>query len=180
VLSRSRVTLEPWQPHHDNDLFESAQHDDIWRWLPVRRPQAVGDVTHIRVTHPGLPWVVLVDGRAAGSTSYLNVDLQVGGIEIGWTWYRRDLWSSSVNPACKLLLMGHAFDDLEAQRITLRTDALNTRSQAAIRKLGCQHDGTLRHDRLRADGTVRDSAMFSMLVDEWPAAAASLASRASA
>jgi RimJ/RimL family protein N-acetyltransferase len=124
----------------------------------------------MRQTHVGLPWAVVVAGTAVGSTSYLDVDLTVGGLEIGWTWYRRDLWAGDVNPTCKLLLLGHAFDDLGAERVTFKTDALNARSQAAIRRLGCAYDGTLRHHRLRADGSVRDTAYFSLLAAEWPAA----------
>ena len=129
-------------------------------------------------THRGdLVWAVVVDGRAQGSTSYLDVDLSVSGLEIGWTWYARSLWATHVNPACKLLLLAHAFDDLEAQRVTLKTDGRNTRSQSAIRRLGARYDGTLRHNRLRADGTVRDTAYFSILASEWPEVREGLQSR---
>jgi RimJ/RimL family protein N-acetyltransferase len=170
VLTRGRVRLEPWEPAHDADLLAAAQDDEVWRWLSARRPQVLEDVQQLRVSHPGLAWAVVVDGVAAGSTSYLDVDKEVGGLEIGWTWYRRDLWATEVNPTCKRLLLGHAFDDLGAGRVSLKTDALNTRSRAAITKLGCRHDGTLRHVKVRPDGTIRDSAYFSMLFSEWPAA----------
>lgn len=177
TLLRGRVALEPWQPRHDVQLLEAAQDDAVWQWLSVNRPTTVDRIAHLRETHPGLPWAVVVDGVAAGSTSYLDVDTEVGGLEIGWTWYRRDLWATDVNPTCKLLLLGHAFDDLGAGRVTFKTDALNARSRAAIQRLGCQYDGTLRHHRLRRDGSVRDSAYFSMLADEWPAARAALEAR---
>ncbi len=170
LLSHGRVRLEPWESHHDADLLEAAQGEDVWRWLSVPRPASLEQIRHLRERHVGLPWAVVVDGHAAGSTSYLDVDLDVQGLEIGWTWYRQDLWSSDVNPTCKLLLLGHAFEHLGAQRVTLKTDSRNERSQAAIRKLGCTYDGTLRHHRLRADGSVRDSAYFSMLTAEWPPA----------
>ena len=136
VLSRGRVSLEPWEPRHDTELLEAASDDDVWRWLSVPRPTTSQQIARLRETHIGMPWAVVVDGMAAGSTSYLDVDLSVGGLEIGWTWYRRDVWATDVNPTCKLLLMGHAFEDLGAARITFKTDALNTRSQAAIRRLG--------------------------------------------
>jgi RimJ/RimL family protein N-acetyltransferase len=177
VLKRGRVSLEPWEPRHDSELFEAAQDDDVWRWLSVPRPTAVQDVARLRTEHVGLPWAVVVDGVACGSTSYLDVDLAVEGLEIGWTWYRRSLWASDVNPTCKLLLLSHAFDELGAARVTLKTDALNTRSRAAILRLGCCYDGTLRHHRLRSDGSVRDSAYFSVLASEWPAARAGLEAR---
>ena len=177
TLSRGRVVLRPWEVADDAPLLEAAQDDDVWRWLPALRPRSVEDVGRIRETHPGLPWVVVVDGVPAGSTSYLDVDTELGGLEIGWTWYRRDLWATDVNPTCKLLLMSYAFEELGAARVTLRTDGLNTRSQAAIKKLGCRYDGTLRHHRVRPDGSVRDTAFFSMLAPEWPAAKQALLER---
>ncbi|MCW2707327.1 MAG: family acetyltransferase [Frankiales bacterium] len=177
VLRLGRVSLEPWEPRHDADLLEAAQDEDVWRWLSVPRPGDAQDIARLREEHIGLPWAVVVDGVAGGSSSYLDVDLSVAGLEIGWTWYRRDLWASDVNPTCKLLLMTHAFEDLGAQRITLKTDALNTRSQRAIQRLGCRYDGTLRHHRLRPDGSVRDSAYFSLLASEWPPAKAALEAR---
>ena len=178
TLERGPVRLVPLAPEHDEPLLAAAQDDDVWRWMPVRRPTAVADLTAMRVHHIGMPWAVLLDGVPVGSTSYLDVDAELGGLEIGWTWYRKDLWASELNPTCKLLLMSYAFDDLGAGRVTLKTDRLNTRSQSAIKKLGCLYDGTLRHHRLRPDGSVRDTAYFSMLATEWPAAKARLEDRA--
>jgi RimJ/RimL family protein N-acetyltransferase len=178
-LSRGRVVLEPWEARHDADLLQAAQSDDVWRWLPVPRPTTSQDLASIRETHPGLAFAVVVDGHAQGSTSYLDVDLTVGGLEIGWTWYAQPLWATDVNPTCKLLLLTHAFEELGCERMTLKTDGLNERSQAAIRKLGCAYDGTLRHHRLRGDGSVRDTAYFSMLAHEWPAAKRGLETRLS-
>lgn len=169
VLEGHGVRLEPLTVAHVDDLFAVAQDDEVWRWLPVPAPRHPDDVRRFVETHRGdLPFAVVVDGRAQGSTSYLDTDLTVDGIEVGWTWYARALWSTRANPACKLLLLEHAFDVLGAQRLTLKTDGCNLRSQAAIRKLGAQHDGTLRHSRLRHDGSVRDTAYFSVLAVEWP------------
>ncbi len=169
VLSGSGVRLEPLTEAHAPDLLAAAADDDVWRWLPVARPRTEDEMRDLVRTHRGdLAWAVIVDGRAQGSTSYLDVDLSVGGLEIGWTWYARSLWATHVNPACKLLLLAHAFDELGAQRVTLKTDGRNARSQGAIRRLGARYDGTLRHNRLRADGTVRDTAYFSILAGEWP------------
>ena len=82
---------------------------------------------------------------------------------------REPLWATAVNPACTLLLLAHAFDALGAQRVTLKTDGRNARSQSAIRRLGAHYDGTLRHARLGPDGTVRDTAYFSILAAQSPA-----------
>jgi RimJ/RimL family protein N-acetyltransferase len=176
TLSRGRVVLEPWEPRHDADLLEAAD-PAVFRWLPRLAPSTLEEVESLRTDHPGLPWAVVVDGRAMGSTSYLDVDTDLGGLEIGWTWYRQDVWGTDVNPTCKLLLMSYAFEDLGADRVLLKTDALNERSQAAIKKLGCRYDGTLRHNRIRADGSIRDTAYFSLLAAEWPAAKQGLVAR---
>jgi RimJ/RimL family protein N-acetyltransferase len=176
TLSHGRVSLEPWTAVHDADLLEAAT-PEVFRWLPRLAPTDLEDVASLRTTHRGLAWAVVVDGRAAGSTSYLEVETDLGGLEIGSTWYRQDLWGTDVNPTCKLLLLSYAFEDLGAGRVTLKTDGRNARSRAAITKLGCHYDGTLRHHRLRNDGSVRDSAYFSLLAAEWPAAKAGLVAR---
>ena len=169
VLTGDVVRLVPLSPEHTADLLAAAQDDEIWRWMPVHRPRTEDDVHQMVRDHPGNPaWAVLHEGRAVGSTSFLDVDLGVGGLEVGWTWYSRALWNTTVNPECKLLVLGHAFDDLDAQRVLLKTDADNARSRSAISRLGAQYDGTLRHHRARPDGTVRDTAYFSILASEWP------------
>ena len=181
VLEGHGVRLEPLTRAHAVDLLEAGRDPEVWRWLPAAPPTGLGEMTALvdaAVADVGrLAYAVVVDGRAVGSTSYLDVDLVVGGLEVGWTWYARSVWRTHVNPASKLLLLGHAFDDLGAARVTLKTDALNARSRSAISRLGAHHDGTLRHSRLRPDGSVRDSAYFSILVAEWPGVRAGLEAR---
>jgi RimJ/RimL family protein N-acetyltransferase len=94
-----------------------------------------------------------------------------------WTWYAPDVWATTINPECKFLLLQHAFETWGALRVQLKTDIKNTRSQAAIRKLGAQYEGTLRNHRLRPDGTVRDTVMFSIIDREWPDVKAGLLRR---
>lgn len=181
ALAGAHVRLEPLAPAHAPDLFEAGQYDEIWTWLASPRPQVVADmlaqIEQALADPDRLPFAVIVAGHAVGTTSYGDIDLTVGGLEIGWTWYTPSLWATAVNPECKLLLLGHAFDDLGARRVLLKTEGLNTRSQAAIRRLGAQYDGTLRHHRLRPDGSVRDSAYFSVLASEWPTVSAGLQAR---
>jgi RimJ/RimL family protein N-acetyltransferase len=181
VLSGHGVALEPLGVGHAPDLLTAAQGEDVWRFLSVPRPRDLAEMTALveaSVRERGrLAWAVVVDGRAVGSTSYLDIDVAVEGLEIGWTWYAREVWATHVNPACKLLLLGHAFDELGAKRVTLKLDARNTRSFRAVERLGARYDGTLRHHRLRVDGTVRDSAYFSILAAEWPAVRAGLQAR---
>ena len=181
VLEGHGVRLEPLARAHVPDLLPVAQDDDVWHFMSLPQPQDAASMAAVvdgAADDPGrVAWAVVVDGRAVGSTSYLDVDLAVSGLEIGWTWYAREVWATRVNPACKLLLLSHAFDDLRAQRVTLKLDARNTRSFRAVERLGARYDGTLRHHRLRADGTVRDSAYFSILAGEWPQVRAGLVAR---
>jgi N-acetyltransferase len=111
----------------------------------------------------------LSSGRVLGTTTLGDIDLVNESGHIGWTAYAPDVWGTVVNPEAKLLLLGHAFDDCGLERVKLQTDAsLNRRSQAAIRKLGARFEGILRHDMKRPDGSWRDTAVFSILRDEWP------------
>ena len=172
VLEAYGVRLEPLTRAHAADLLDVSRGDGVWRYLTVPQPPDVDGMRAVIEAATADParvaWAVVVDGRAVGSTSYLDIDPAVSGLEIGWTWYAREVWATHVNPACKLLLLGHAFEELDVQRVTLKLDALNTRSFRAVERLGARYDGTLRHHRLRADGTVRDSAFFSILAAEWP------------
>ncbi|HEX8795867.1 MAG TPA: GNAT family protein [Polyangiaceae bacterium] len=98
-------------------------------------------------------------------------------LEIGWTWYAERVQRTAVNTESKLLLCTHAFEALGVRRITWKTDARNERSRAAILRLGAKFDGILRAHKVAADGIVRDSAFYSMLRAEWPAAKAKLEER---
>ncbi|HMC72405.1 MAG TPA: GNAT family protein, partial [Mycobacteriales bacterium] len=87
------------------------------------------------------------------------------------------MWSTAVNPECKLLLLTHAFEDCGLGRVKIQTDLLNTRSQAAIAKLGAVREGVLRRHMRRADGTFRDTVVFSVTIDDWPSVRAGLEAR---
>ncbi len=115
-----------------------------------------------------LPFAIVVDGVVAGSTSFYEWDEPSERIEIGYTLLGTAWWRTAVNTSCKLLLMGHAFDSLGYGRVALRTDHLNTRSQAAIARIGGVREGVLRRHVRRPDGTWRDTVYFSILRDEWP------------
>jgi RimJ/RimL family protein N-acetyltransferase len=176
VLEGKYVQLEPLRPSHAPDLLKAGQSLLNWDWMLVRlttpdavdayiesglRAEATGSVYRFVV-------VLRVDGRVVGTTSYLDVQSAHRGIEIGSTWYTPDVRGTAVNPEAKLLLLGHAFEDWGAIRVCLKTDANNLHSQAAIRKLGAQYEGTLRQHMIRPDGTYRDSAYFSIVDKEWP------------
>jgi RimJ/RimL family protein N-acetyltransferase len=117
-----------------------------------------------------LPWAVreLATGTIVGSTRYHDIVPQVDRVEIGYTWYAARWQRSHVNTACKLLLLGHAFETVGCHVVGFRTDNFNFASQRAIAALGAQKDGVIRHHQPRRDGTVRDTVMYSILAGEWP------------
>jgi RimJ/RimL family protein N-acetyltransferase len=107
-------------------------------------------------------------GRIVGTTSLGELDLGNERVHLGWTAYSPDVWGSAVNPECKLLLLWHAFSHCHLGRVKIQTDNRNERSQAAIAKLGAMREGVLRRHLRRADGSFRDTVVFSVIVDDWP------------
>ncbi|KRC61297.1 acetyltransferase [Agromyces sp. Root81] len=131
-----------------------------------------------------LPWTVRVsggpdDGRVVGATKLGDLDLPNESAHIGWTAYDPGVWGSAVNPEVKLLLLDLAFRN-GFGRVKIQADAINARSRAAIEKLGAKLDGIMRRDKPRADGSWRDSAVYSVIIDEWPAVRAGLEGRLAA
>lgn len=117
-------------------------------------------------------------GTLVGTSSLSEADLYHESIHLGSTLYGSRWWGTQVNPESKLLLMMHCFEECGYGRIKIQTDTLNTRSQAAIAKLGAQREGVLRRHMKREDGTFRDSVIYSVLKDEWPGVKAALVRRA--
>jgi RimJ/RimL family protein N-acetyltransferase len=118
-----------------------------------------------------------VVGTVVGTSSLGEWDLVNERVHLGWTAYGPTWWGTAVNPACKLALLGHAFDDCGFGRVKIQTDLINLRSQAGIAKLGATREGVLRRHIRRADGTWRDTVVFSVLRDEWPQVRAGLLAR---
>jgi RimJ/RimL family protein N-acetyltransferase len=108
------------------------------------------------------------EGTIVGTTSLGDVDLLNESVHLGWTGYAPAVWGTKVNPAAKLLLLQHAFEDCGLGRVKIQTGLTNTRSQAAIAKLGATREGVLRRHKKLADGSFRDTVVFSVLADEWP------------
>jgi RimJ/RimL family protein N-acetyltransferase len=117
------------------------------------------------------------DGTVVGTSSIGDVDVAHERAHIGWTMWDRPFWGTAVNPEAKLLMLAHCFEDCGLGRVKIQTDVRNHHSQAAIAKLGAQREGVLRRHVRRADGSWRDTVVFSILVDEWPAVRARLEAR---
>ena len=111
---------------------------------------------------------LVADGTVVGTTSLGDVDLHNESVHLGWTAYAPSVWGTAVNPATKLLMLQHAFEDCGFGRVKIQTGSTNARSQAAIAKLGATREGVLRRHKRLPDGSFRDTVVFSILADEWP------------
>lgn len=177
LLNGKHIRLEPLSREHLAPLIAAAQADEVSTYLPInlKSPGAMEQriALFLERQEQGIefPFVVVArrDGRVVGSTSYLDASEENRAAEIGRTWYSPEVWATAVNPEAKYLLLTHAFEGWSAIRVFFKTDARNLRSQAALRKLGAQYEGTLRSQRLLPDGFRRDSVYFSILDHEWPA-----------
>ena len=174
------VTLVPLDPSHAEALAGFVD-DRVWAGMTSPTPRgtsALRDVVTAALTTPGrYAFAALVDGRVVGSTSFYDVDLRMGRLEVGHTYYDPQVWGTHVNPACKLLLMTHAFETWGVARVAYRVEARNSRSIAAVTKLGARPEGRLRGHRVAPAGTRQDSLYFSVLADEWPDVRARLEAR---
>ena len=176
VLEGHGVRLEPLNVAHQEGLAAAAADGRLWElWYtsvpgPEETAKYIADALAGQQAGHMLPWAVreLATGTIAGTTRYHDIVPQVDRVEIGWTWYAARWQRSHVNTACKLLLLGHAFDALRCQVVGLRTDNFNFASQRAIAALGAQPDGVIRHHMARRDGTVRNTVIYSILAAEWP------------
>jgi RimJ/RimL family protein N-acetyltransferase len=177
TLVRDPVRLVPLGLAHEAGLAAAAADGELWTLQVSSVPEPGQTRSYIeqalRMRDEGhrLPFAVLDagSGQVIGSTSYHDIVPAVERLEIGYTWYARRHQRSAVNTTAKLMLMGHAFDTLGARLVGWRTDHLNVASQRAIERLGAHKDGVLRHHALRRDGTVRDTVMYSLRAEEWPA-----------
>lgn len=182
VLENDFIRLEPLADHHRDALREAANADqDIWAIYPYSMAGEHFDPfwERMRAEHAAgrcIPFAVLTDTGCVGITCYLGIDPVNASVEIGGTYYRPDHRGTAVNPAAKHLLLDHAFTS-GARRVRFNVDAINARSRAAMLKLGAVQEGILRRDRVCWTGRVRDTVVFSVLADEWPAVAAGLLRR---
>lgn len=185
TLDGRLVRLEPLTRDHLPALCAVGLDPDLWRWTVSRvrdeREMAAWVESALAEQAAGraVPFAILdrASGLVIGSSRYGNLSVPDGRLEIGWTWLGRAWQRSGRNAEAKLLLLAHAFDDLEASRVEFKTDALNAASRAALRALGAIEEGTLRRHTMTAAGRVRDTVYFGILREEWPAVRARLEER---
>jgi N-acetyltransferase len=173
TLSGEHVVLEPAADRHVGDLFAAGQDDLVWAWSSWRRPETNADVAAMleseRVVAFPFAQIEAATGRAVGLTTYRDVDERHRTLEVGGTWIGRPWWRTAINTEAKLLFLGHAFEPLHANCVALKADIRNERSLAAIARLGAHREGVLRHQYIRRDGSLRDTVIYSIVPEEWPA-----------
>ena len=176
ALEGHGVRLEPLQQQHADGLAGAAADGELWQLWFTSVPEPAQTRDYVDVALAGqrdghmLPWAVreLATDHIVGSTRFHDIVPAADRVEIGYTWYARRCQRTSVNTACKLLLLTHAFETLGCKVVGLRTDNFNFRSQRAIEALGAKKDGVIRHHHPRRDGTVRDTVIYSIIASEWP------------
>ncbi|MBL8877081.1 MAG: GNAT family N-acetyltransferase [Phycisphaerae bacterium] len=157
------------------DSFTYFRHDDP-EWTPEGMARFVRECIDMPDRAP-FATVLKATGEAIGSSSYCDIRLANKGIEIGWTWLGKDFRGTKANPESKLLLMTYAFETLGCVRVQLKCDARNQLSHNAISKLGAVREGVLRKHVIVRNGFIRDSVLFSITQEEWPAVKAGLEKR---
>ena len=182
-MTHGPVALELLAERHRDDLRAAVDADpDIWEIYPYSMAGThFGPWWQASMARQGeerIRFAVCLDGRCVGTTSYLNIEAAEESVDIGGTYYAPDARGGIVNPAAKLLMIGHAFEK-GARRVVFQVDAINTRSRAAVLKLGATHEGVLRHHKRTWTGRLRDTAIYSILCDEWPAVEKQLLERLS-
>lgn len=177
ILTGQYVTLEPLNQTHAEGLEAAASDGKLWNlWFTsVPRPEKVHEFIETALAEQlagkSIPFVVRrsEDEAIVGSTRYMNIEQVVRRLEIGHTWYAASAQRTPINTECKLLLLRHAFESLACVAVEFRTHRFNEASRRAILRLGAVQDGILRNHRIGADGTLRDTVVFSILQSEWPA-----------
>lgn len=183
TLTGEHVILEPLASKHREGLLKVATDPSIWRWML----ESVNDEASLDqwIQNAQAPrfqtWATTLrsTGEVIGSTRFIDPDFHHRTVEIGATWLAVPYRQTKANPEAKFLQLQYAFETLSLRRVALKTHHQNLQSQAAIRKLGAQYEGTFRNHWIMPDGTTRHTVWFSITDDEWPHVKANLLKRLS-
>ena len=186
TLTGQYATLVPLVTEHHDDLVEAVLDGELWRMWYTAIPTPEGVAAEIKrrlgLQDQGamLPFAVIENatGKAVGLTTYMNIDNGNRRVEIGSTWYRRRVQRTALNTECKMLLLQHAFEQLQCIAVEFRTHFFNQQSRAGIERLGAKLDGVLRSHQVNphpdAKGSLRDTCVYSVTAPEWPTVRAHL------
>jgi RimJ/RimL family protein N-acetyltransferase len=176
TLSGNLVSLVPLSREHHDNLVTAVHDGELWKlwYTSIPNPEGMSDEIDRRLllqeSGAMLPFAVVenLTGDAVGMTTYLNVDSVNRRVEIGATWYRQRVQRTGLNTEAKLILLGHAFEDLGCIAVEFRTHFFNRASRAGIERLGAKLDGILRQHAVSGNGTLRDTCVYSIISSEWP------------
>jgi RimJ/RimL family protein N-acetyltransferase len=173
TLEGPHATLRPLVREHHDALCDAARDGQLWQlwYTAVPSPEGMAAEIERRLSLATMcPFTVLdASGRVVGMTTYMNTDAVNRRVEIGSTWTAKSAQRTALNTQCKRLLLAHAFEALDCIAVEFRTHRLNTQSRRAIERLGAQLDGILRSHARAGDGSLRDTAVYSITAAEWPA-----------
>ena len=177
VLTGSRVRLEPLRDSHFAGLCAVAFDAPVWRWTIMGRQDEAGlrrwvDTALANAeagTERPFATVDIASGRVIGSSRFMSIVPEHKRLEIGWTWIGTAYQRTGRNREAKLLQLTHAFETLDANRVEFKTHARNVQSRSALRGIGATFEGVFRNHVIMPDGSMRDSAWFSITREEWPA-----------
>lgn len=174
-LAGQLIRLEPLAEAHIPQLTTSGADPGIWTHLPFDGSNAqklareLGNAILSRAQGSQYPFTIIrqSDDRIIGSTRFFDIFVEHKKLEIGWTWYAPDVWGKGYNIECKLLMLIYCFEELNANRVQLKTRDTNARSRAAIEKIGGIYEGLLRNDRIMPDGSIKNTVVYSIIKEEW-------------
>ncbi|WP_202915346.1 GNAT family N-acetyltransferase [Paenibacillus paridis] len=176
VLQGARAKLILLEKHHAELLLKAAKDTPIWG-VPLKGISTLADaeqyIEHAKKEEAAgtcIPYAIwdLEQDKIVGSTRFFDISDENRGLEIGYTWMNPSVWRTKINTECKYLLLREAFEQRGMIRVQLKADLRNTRSQAAIERIGAVKEGVLRNHRVLNDGYIRDTVIYSITNQEWP------------
>lgn len=182
-LVGTQVRLEPLRADHAAGVLGASDDDEVFSWQAFARPTSLVEahaLVDLYLSRSGtIAWAQVdqASNEVAGLTTFYDLDPALRTVAIGSTWLGRRFWRTGINTEAKLLLLRRAFEDLGCARVVWHVDIRNERSQAAVERIGGVREGVLRKHKIRRDGSWRDTVLFSMTDDEWPAAREALRAR---
>jgi N-acetyltransferase len=177
TLEGKYIRLVPLSRAHIEPLARIGRDAAIWQWMPYGycgTSESMGRLVDLILGRQSegldlaFTTVLRPDDQPVGMTRFIGIDRPNRNVEVGGTWIPPSLWRTPVNSDSKFLMLTHAFEAEGCERVQIKTDIRNVRSQRAIERLGAHREGVLRQHMVRADGTLRDSVVYSILrTSEW-------------
>ncbi len=176
TLENVVVKLKPLELSDTQGLLEAGSYPEIWSHMSTtieKREDVnsfVENALKAKNEKTEFPFVIVdkQSGDIIGSTRFMDIDDKHQRLEIGYTWLTPAYWRTAINTNCKYLLLRYSFEHLHLQRVQIKTDHDNIRSQKAIERIGATKEGILRNHMIRKDGTTRHTVIYSITIEEWP------------